>query len=89
MLKWAFHYESEHSEKNRTNDAVLRSIVLQKDLLQACFSTTMEPQIPRDFVLITESDGFAYICLILEVSKFSATSETESLMLIMEEVARE
>lgn len=47
----------------------------------------MEPQIPRDFVLVTEGD--AYICLILEISQFSAASETESLMLIMEEVARE
>lgn len=54
MLKKAFHYESEHNEKNRTNVAVFRSIVLQKDLLQACFSTVMEPQIPRDFVLVTE-----------------------------------
>lgn len=68
---------------------MLRSIVLQKDLLQACFSTVMKPQIPRDFVLVTEGDGFAYICLILEISKFSAASETKSLMLIMEEVARE
>lgn len=66
-----------------------RSIVLQKDLLQACFSTVMEPQVPRDFVLATGGDGFAYIYLILEVSKFSAASETESLMLIMEEVAGE
>lgn len=49
----------------------------------------MEPQISRDFVLVTEGDGVAYICLILEVLKFSAASETELLMLTMEEVARQ
>lgn len=89
MLKQAFHYESKHNEKNRTNVAVLKEHCFEKDLLQACFSTVIEPQVPRDFMIVTEGDGFAYICLILEVLKFSAGSETESLMLIMEEVAGE